>query len=156
MTRNSLSICALATTALLSACGGGGGGGGGGSSVSLDTPASITGANFSEIASLVVSSNLLVADSPNYNEGYPAAVIGGPQPTTVNVMNLSRMQLAEVKKVTPAEVTGPELPIGVRPVADEVDTPCSGGGTKTKRYTNAAGGPDTDLDPVTGDKLVIT
>ena len=97
MIRNSLSICALATTAFLSACGGGGGGGSGGGTATIDTPVNISGANFARVASLAVRSNLIVADSPNYNEGYPAAVVASAPLPSVNVMNLSRMQLVEIK-----------------------------------------------------------
>ena len=154
MTRSALSIITIAIISLLSACGGGGGGGGGGSSgPSLDTQASITGANYDQVAGLAVRSNLLVADSPNYNNGYPAAVIGGFQPTTVNVMNLSRVQLAEMQKSRP--LNGSELPIGVRPVGDAGDSTCPLGGTMNKTYTDALGAADTDLDPVANDKLVI-
>ncbi len=153
MTRSALSIFALATTAFLSACGGGGGGGGGNNGPTLDTPVSITGTNYDKIASLAVRSNLLVADSPNFNNGYPAAVIGVAAPTSVNVMNLTRMQLVEIKKPIAASFPGFELPAGVL-ITDQGQTPCDSG-TKTKTYTNAAGGADTDLDPVVGDKLEI-
>jgi hypothetical protein len=157
MTRTALSIFALATTAFFSACGGGGGGGGGGSSgPTLDTPVSITSANYSKVASLAVRSNLLVADSPNFNNGYPAAVIGVAPPTSVNVMNLTRMQLVEIKKPIAASSPGFELPAGVIP--DQGQQPCGATadfGTRTKTYTNAAGGVDEDLAPVIGDKLEI-
>ena len=97
MIRNSLSIGALAMTAFLSACGGGGGGGGG--TATIDTPVSITGANFARVASLAVRSNLIVADSPNFNEGYPAAVVASApccnesfKPVVMSVcVNWSRM-----------------------------------------------------------------
>ena len=153
MTHNSLSICALAMTVFLSACGGGGGGGGGGGTATIDTPVSITGANFARVASLAVRSNLIVADSPNFNEGYPAAIVGNAPPPSINLMNLSRMQLVEINKVTPSQMVSPELPIGVRPITDAGQTSCGPlGGTKTKTYTDS----DGDLDTrVFGDKLVI-
>ncbi len=157
MTRTALSIIALAMTTLISACGGGGGGGGGNNGPTLDTPISITAANYSQVASLAVRSNLLVADSPNYNYGYPAAVIGVAPPTSVNVMNLTRMQLVEIKKPIAASSPGFELPAGVL-ITDQGQQPCGATadfGTRTKTYTNATGGADTDLEPVAGDKLEI-
>ena len=151
MTRNSRSICSLAITAFLSACGGGGGGGGGGGTATIDTPVSITGANFARVASLAVRSNLIVADSPNFNEGYPAAVVGNAPPPSINLMNLSRMQLAEINKVKPSEMISAEAPIGVRPIIDSGSTPCALGGTKLKTYTD-----DGDLDTRNvNDKMVI-
>ena len=151
MTRNSLSICALAMTAFLSACGGGGGGGGGGGTATIDTEAQIDDNNFARVASLAVRSNLIVADSPNYNEGYPAAIVGNAPPSSINLMNLSRMQLVEIIKVKPSEMISAEAPIGVRPITDSGPTPCALGGTKLKTYTD-----DGDLDTRNvNDKLVI-
>ena len=152
MTRNSLSIGALAMTAFLSACGGGGGGGGGGGTATIDTEAQIDDNNFARVASLAVRSNLIVADSPNFNEGYPAAVVANAPPPSVNVMNLSRMQLVEINKVTPSEMISAEAPIGVRPITDGgTRRDCQLGGTKFKTYTD-----DGDLDTRTvNDKLVI-
>ena len=139
MIRNSLSICALATTAFLSACGGGGGGGsgGGGGTATIDTPVNISGANFARVASLAVRSNLIVADSPNYNEGYPAAVVASAPLPSVNVMNLSRMQLVEINKVKPSEMVSAEAPIGAAPVNSTTDCGAPGDGTKTKTYIDS-------------------
>ena len=153
MIRNSLSICALAITAFLSACGGGGGGGsgGGGGTATIDTPISI-GANFARVASLAVRSNLIVADSPNYNEGYPAAVVASAPLPSVNVMNLSRMQLVEINKVKLNEMVGAQLPIGAAPVPATTNCGAAGDGTKTKTFV------DSDNDLTTrnvGDKLTI-
>ncbi len=75
MIRSAFSISALAITAILSACGGGGGGGGS-SGPNLDTQATISAANFAQVASLAVRGNTVVADSPNYNEGYPEFDVG--------------------------------------------------------------------------------
>ena len=152
MTRNSLSICSLAITAFLSACGGGGGGGGGGGTATIDTPVSITGANFARVASLAVRSNLIVADSPNFNEGYPAAVVASAPLPSVNVMNLSRMQLVEINKVKPSEMISAEAPIGAAPVGGTTNCGAVGDGTKTKTFIDA----DNELlTRNVGDKLTI-
>ena len=151
MTRNSLSIGALAMTAFLSACGGGGGGGGGGTAT-IDTPVSITGANFARVASLAVRSNLIVADSPNFNEGYPAAVVASAPLPSVNLMNLSRMQLVEINKVKPSEMISAAAPIGAAPAGGTTDCGALGDGTKTKTFV------DDDNELTTrkvGDKLTI-
>lgn len=150
MTRSALSIITIAITTFLSACGGGGGGGGGGgSSVDINTQTSITNANFGEVAGLAVRSNLIVADSPNYNEGFPAAVSDVAPLNSVNVMNMSRMQLVEIDKVKSSEIVSPVL-VGLAP--QNGPTPCGGGGTKTKTYI------DSDNELTTrnvGDKLTI-
>ena len=154
MNRYPMNCFALALIVTLAACGGGGGGGGGGSGggggVNIDTPVSITGSNFSQVASLAVRSNLIVADSPNYNEGYPAGAVGNAPLPSVNVMNLSRVQLVEINKVKPNEMVSAELPIGAAPVGGT--TNCASGGTKTKTFTDD----DNNLTTLrVGDKLVI-
>ena len=116
----------------------------------IDTPVRIDNTTFARVASLAVRSNLIVADSPNFNEGYPAAIVGNAPPPSVNLMNLSRMQLVEINKVTPSQMVSPDLPIGAAPVNGL--SPCPLGGNKTKTYTDF----DNELATVERDnKLVI-
>ena len=154
MTRSALSIITIAIISLLSACGGGGGGGGGGgSSVDINTQTSITNTNFGEVAGLAVRSNLIVADSPNYNEGFPATVVGETPRNSVNVMNMSRMQLVEISKVKPSEMVSAVLPIGAAPQNGPSNCGATAAeGTKTKTYI------DSDNELITrnvDDKLTI-
>ncbi len=157
MIRNSLSVCALAMVSMLSACGGGGGGGGGdggggSTDVGIDNPATISNSNFGEIAGLAVRSNLIVADNPNYNEGYPASIVGAEPRVMVNAVDLSRMQLVEISKVKPNEIITAELPAGIVPVDAKTDCGAAGDGTKTRTYL------DDDRELSTrkvGDKLTI-
>ncbi len=156
MTRSALSIITIAITSFLSACGGGGGGGGGdggGGSVDINTQTSITNANFGEVAGLAVRSNLIVADSPNYNEGFPAAAVGETPRNSVNVMNMSRMQLVEISKVKSSEMVSAVLPIGAAPQNGASNCGATAAdGTKTKTYIDS----DEELTTrVVGDKLTI-
>ena len=145
MTRNSLSICSLAITAFLSACGGGGGG-----TATIDTPVRIDNTTFARVASLAVRSNLIVADSPNFNEGYPAAIVASAPPPSINLINLSRMQLVEISKIKSNELISVEAPIGAAPVNGP--TPCLLGGSRNKTYTDL----DNELTTIEKDnKLVI-
>ena len=148
MIHNLRSISLLMLTAVLTACGGGGGGGGGGSSNNSGIPIQISTSTAGKAASLVVQT-VVVGESPNYNEAFPAAVVGVSLPA-VSAFNLSRAYVAEVRDAAASTTV---LPTGV---TTPVPVSCkSGSGTKT--YSNGAAG---TADPITvhavGDTLDIT
>ena len=151
MNRYPLKLFALALTATLAACGGGGGGGGGGGT-SLTTPVTISATNFTDTASLVART-LNVADSPNFNEGFPAAVVHVAPLRGISILNLARVQMAQIAKVQPGELRSAELPVGATPVPSPTPIACATSGTLTRTYTDA----NNDLDTLEdGNKLVIT
>ena len=146
MTRNLRLVSLLMISAALTACGGGGGGGGG-STDKTNTPISISNATFGRAAALVVQT-VNVGESPNYNEGFPAAAVGVSLPA-VSAFTLSRAYVGEMKS---AQASGTVLPVGI---TTPVPVTCkSGSGTKT--FSNGAGTADPITVHAVGDTLDIT